>query len=135
MSSILIRKALEIAVNGISPAVSTQWENTTFKPVDGTPYQRVSIYFGSPENPSVGDGLHREHGWLQIDLMYPPQVGTSVANTRAELIRTTFARGTSFVNGGQTVTIERTPSINPGYRDGGRWKVVVKAIFWADIFT
>lgn len=133
MSGIVnIRAALETALNAMSPSLATAWENASFLPVAGTPYQQVNVLFASPDNTTFGSA-HREVGFMQVKLMYPLQVGTSVVAARAELIRTAFKRGNSFTSGGVTVRIEKTPEVSPGSVDGDRWAVPVKVRFFASI--
>lgn len=139
MSNLKIRRALEIAIDGISPAIETAWENVDFKPTKGTAYQKVNILFATPQNPSIaGSGsliLTRQLGFAQVSLMYPLLDGTAAIEARAELIKTTFKRGFSFTNDGQDVHILNTPEITPGNRDNDRWMVAVKIPFWADVFA
>lgn len=132
MSVVKIRAALETALNAMSPAVSTAWENAAFVPVAGTPYQQVYILFATPDNIVYGS-THRELGYMQVRLMYPQAVGTSVVAARAELIRTTFYRGASFANGGVTTRIDKTPEIGAGSVDGDRYAIPVKIRFFANI--
>lgn len=134
MSAVKIRAALEVALNAMSPALSTAWENAAFVPVPGTPYQQVNVLFASPDNIEFGR-THRESGFMQVKLMYPLQVGTSAAAARAELIRSTFYRGASFTSSGVTVVVERTPEISPGSVDGDRYAIPVKVRFFANILT
>lgn len=132
MSVVAIRAALESALNSMSPSVSTAWENVAFTPVAGTPYQIVNVLFAEPDNREYGS-RHQERGYMQIRLMYPQAVGTATVAARAELIRTTFYRGASFTNGGQTVIIEKTPEIAPGAVEGDRYAVICKVRFWANV--
>lgn len=127
-----IRAALEQAVNAISPALATAWDNVPYNPTGSTPWQAVSVLFARPEDPVFGAGMHREAGYMQIALNYPTQFGTGASAARAELIRTTFPRGTSF---GGNVTIEETPEISPGTVEDGWWVVLVKIRFYANIFN
>lgn len=131
MSAILIRSALEVALAAISPALSTQYENTAFSPVPGTAYQRVYVLWNEPLNPEIGT-FTQERGILQISLAYPLDTGPTAAATRAELIRSTFVRGTSFTSGGVTVTIERTPEIAPAQIEPDRYVVPVRVRFFAN---
>lgn len=138
MSNIKIRRALEIAVDGLSPTIETAWENTTFNPTKGTPYQEVNVLFATPFNPSVGSSnstLVEQRGFLQISLLYPLRGGTLSIDTRVELIKATFKRGVSFSNLGQTVIIRNTAEVMPGLRDGDRWRVVVKINFYSHEFV
>lgn len=131
MSAVKIKAALETALNGMT-ALSTAWENAAFIPVAGTAYQQVNILFAEPDNVEYGR-THRELGYMQIKLMYPLQVGSVTAITRAELIRSTFYRGASFTASGVTVIVERTPEIGAGSVEGDRWAIPVKIRFFANI--
>lgn len=134
MSSVLIRAALESGLNAMSPALATAWENVAFTPpTTSTPYQSVSILFATPDNASYGSG-YREQGFMQIDLMYPQQNGPAAAYARAELIRTTFARGETFTSGAVSVIVDRTPEILAGRNEGGRYVLPVRVRFFANLF-
>lgn len=127
-----IRAALETTLNGISPSLSTAWENSDFTPVTDTAYQRCHILFASPDNAQYGD-TYQEIGYMQVDLMYPLSVGTATVNARTELLRTTFKRGYSFTSGGVTTVIQRTPEVMPGRAEEDRWVVSVVIRFYANI--
>ena len=135
MSISSVRIALENKLNAMTPSLSTAWENVPFTPVTGTAYQAAYLLPATPANPTMGDGYYREHGIFQITLMYPIQAGTLTAATRAELIRSTFKRGTSMTSGGITTIIERTPEIGQGRVDGDRWALPVKIRYYAGIFS
>lgn len=123
-----INAALQVALNAMSPALATAWENVTFVPVNGTPYQRVFFLYAEPDNEEFGTG-YLDQGYMQINLMYPLDAGDGAARARGELLRTTFKRGNSFTSGGQTTTITRTPAIGQGAPDGDRWAVPVRIRF------
>ena len=134
MSIISVRAALQSKLDGMSPALATAWEN--FKddsvPIDGVPYQAAYL-LPSVENPTMGDNYHRLIGVFQINLYYPLKEGTATAEARAELIKTTFKRGTSMTSGGITTRIERTPEILQGRVDGDRWMIPIKIRWFAGV--
>ena len=132
MSIVAIRAALEVALNAMSPALSTAWENVAFAPVPGTPYQEVSAEGAEPENPEWGS-RHNEVGELLIELKYPLGVGTATIAARAELIRTTFYRGASFTSGGVTVLVVGTAHVRVGRAEGDRFVIPVAIPFSAQI--
>lgn len=133
MSVVNIRAALETAVNNMTPSLSTAWENNAFTPpASSVPYQQVWVMFARPDNAVFGTE-HTELGIMQVDLMYPLQVGTAAVAARAELIRTTFKRGTSFTSNDITVNISDTPEVSNSGVDGDRYKVIVKIRFFAHI--
>ena len=132
MSSVKVKAALETALNAMSPALLTAWENAQFQPVAGTPYQQVNVLFAPPENVEYGR-RYREVGYMRVMLMYPLGNGLADAMARAELIRASFYRGASFVKDTVTVIIERTPEISTGSVDGDRWAIPVKIRFFANV--
>ena len=134
MSIVNIRAALETRLNAISPSLATAWESVPYTPVTGTPFQQVNLLLNEAENPTLGDGMYRVTGFLQVLLCYPPGVGAKAAATRAELVRDWFPRGLGLSSGGQSVLIDRTPSIAPALIDGDRYRVPVSIYFTADIF-
>lgn len=134
MSTVSIRAALETALSGMSPAIATAWENVPFTtPAESVPYQVAHLIFAEPDN-SVYGAEHRELGYMQVRLLYPLNAGSSAALTRAELIRDLFQRGTSFQSGTVHVIIMRTPEILPATVEDGRYAVVVRVRFYANIF-
>lgn len=134
MSAKAIRAALEAQLNAMTPALTTVWENSTGTPTSGTPYQRTNLLRANPDNPTIGTTHYRELGVFQVSLHYHLNAGPSPAETRAELVRTQFKRGTTLTSGGITVTIDGTPTIASGFVDGDRWVVPVSIPYWANIF-
>lgn len=130
MTLLAVRAALETALNAMSPALATAWENTPYTPVQGTPYQRVYLLAAQPDNPEMG-GHVIERGFLQVSLCYPLSTGPADATTRAELIRSTFKRGDAFTASGITTQIERTPEIAPAMIEEDRYVLPVRVRFFA----
>jgi hypothetical protein len=124
--------ALESALNGMSPSLQTAWQNVPFTPVAGTPYQRATLLFAEPDNLEKGAGF-QEMGFLQVDLFYPQATevsaikyyGANPAESRAEMLRTTFKRGATFSG----IQISRTPEIKPAYNDGDRFVIPIRIRF------
>jgi hypothetical protein len=135
MSSVLVKAALETALNGMSPSLSTAWECVDFAHDSGAIYQRVTVLFAKPENPVFGSDFYREIGFMQVDLFYPKKKGSGDAMARAELIRATFKRGNSFTQSGVTVIVDSTPEISNGYISGDRFVLPVIVNFYANIGT
>lgn len=132
MSIVKVRAALETALNAMTPAIQTAWENSPFTPTVGTEYQRAYLMLGDPINDEWG-ARYQENGYLQIDLNYPLLSGPNASDQRFELIRTTFKRGTTLTNSGVSVIIQRTPAISPAYVSGDRFIRPVKIRFFAYI--
>ena len=134
MSIVNIRIALETRLNAMSPSLATAWEGVPYTPVTGTPYQQINLVLAQTENPTLGDGMYRVTGFMQVLLCYPPGTGPKAAATRAELVRNQFQRGLGLSSGGIEVLIDRTPSIAPAIIDGDRYRLPVTVYFSADIF-
>jgi hypothetical protein len=132
MSIVSVRAALSTKLNGMTPALSTAWENVPFTPVTGTPYQSAFV-LPSVENPTMGDDYHRLIGIFQVSLKYPLNAGTATSEARAELIKTTFKRGTSMTSGAVTVIVEKTPEISQGRAEDDRWVIPIKIRWFASI--
>jgi len=132
MSIVSVRAALQTKLDGMA-ALATAWENVDYTPVADTPYQVAYVLPAEPANPTMGDDYYQEQGIFQISLFYPLQAGTAVAEARAQLIRTTFKRGTSMTSGGVTVRVDKTPEIGRGRVDGDRWHIPVKIRWFAGI--
>ena len=132
MSIVAVRAALQTKLSGMA-ALATAWENVGYTPVAGTPYQAAYVMPATPDNPTMGDDYYQEQGIFQISLFYPLAVGTAVAEARAQLIRTTFKRGTSMTSGTVTVIVNKTPEIGQGRVDGDRWHIPVRVRWFAGI--
>lgn len=132
MSNVAIRAALQLALDAVVPALSTSWENAQFNPVSGTPYQKVELLRARPITPTM-DKFRQELGVMQVTLFYPLNAGTGAAEARAELIRNTFEKGNRYANSGVNVTIESSPHIMAGSRDGDRWMVPVRVPYFSNI--
>ena len=133
MSIELIAVALETALAGMSPGLDTAFDNDKHTPPNAsTPYQKATTLFAKPNNQEYGS-THQELGYMQVDLMYPTGVSRGDVDARAELLRTTFARGESFTSGGVTAIISETPEVMPGRKEGERYRVPVKIPFYANI--
>lgn len=133
MSLLAIRRALETALAAITPALDTAYENRVYTPVNGTPYQAVTLLPAAPGNDEIGPN-YTQSGLFQATLFYPADgTGPATAQTRAELIRTTLKRGNSYVSGGVTTTVVRTAEIMPAFIEGDRYVLPVRLQFFASI--
>lgn len=130
-----IRNALEAALASIAPAIDIVYENVAYEPVPDSPYCEAYLMVATPGNPTMGDGYHQELGVLQVNLQYPLLAGTLDCALRAEAIRALFKRGATFTDGGVSVQVDRTPSIEAGAPEEGRWKQIIRIRWHADIFT
>ena len=129
MSRVAIRKALEVALDGIAPGIDTAWENAEFKPTSGKPYQSVALLFAQPLHDEISPS-YQELGFLQVTLCYPLGTGPNAADARADLIKTTFPRGADFIADSLTTSISDEPEILPAFRDGDRYCLPVRVRFY-----
>ena len=135
MSITSVRAALETKLNAITPSLATAWQNIGYTPVTGTPYQACFVMPAIPSNPTLGDDFYREQGIFQISLFYPLLEGAQDAEARAQLIRTTFKRGTAMTSGSVSVLVNTTPEIGQGRADDDRWHIPVKIRWSAGIIA
>jgi len=129
-----IRRALETRLNAMSPALATAFENVTYTPSEGTPYQRANMLPAEPDNSTQGPGMRTERGIFQVSLYYPPGGGSADAQARADALIAWFKRGTSMTHAGVTTIVPRTPKKSPGFNQDGRYVVPVSIPYQADIF-
>ncbi len=128
--------SLSVAGSGGAVVASlTSFQNAIYQPVSGIPHQEVHMVPFKPDEPTQGAGYYREHGLFQVTLVYPLGVGTGALLARAELIRSSFRRGSSFESGGVTVQIPETPEF--GHLDGSEdsIRMPVKMYYSANIFN
>lgn len=130
MSDLAVRRALEIALIALAPAIEVATENGDYTPTAKTPYAETFLIPAEPDN--LGD-FTRLQGVFQVDLKYPKGVGPKAAAERAELMKTVFYRGASFASGGVTVRIERTLHVMKGYNDADRWILPVRIRYFANL--
>lgn len=133
MSRAKIRAALEGAIKAMTPTLDTAWENTAFKPVTGTPYQRVTLSFAEPRNTEFGP-VFQERGFMQVELVFPGGNGAAAAEGRVQMLRETFQRGTTLTTDSQVVTINLTANVLPAFNDdSGNYVLTVRVPFFAQI--
>lgn len=135
MSRRKIRAALELAIASMAPAIDTVYENTSYTPTNGKPYQKVFLLMNQPSNPTFGDSLKRYTGVLKVILCYPTNDGTANVTARAELIEALFKRGASITKDGVTVTSSHTPNIGNLQQAVDHIEMPVTVYFWCDVFA
>lgn len=135
MSLAKVRAALESRLTAMTPALSTAFENASFSPVSGTPYQAVYLLPAQPDDSEIGARHHFEIGIFQVSLLYPQNTGPAAAQSRAIAVRQWFSRGTTLTNAGVNVNITRVPYIRPGRVDADRWRIDIDIRYQAEIFA
>ncbi len=143
LQSVVDQGTISLSVGGTGGMVKanlTAWENMSFQTTADVPYQAPYLLVATPDNPTFGDGFYRENGIFQINLFYPQQIGTGAIGLRAELIRSTFKRGSTFVKDGIQVIVNATPDIGSNLSTSGtqgddRWMLPVKISWYSNIFS
>lgn len=135
MSIVLIRAALETALQQVNADIDIAWENRTYVPQPDVPFLKVWLLPAKPSDITMGKGYRREQGIFQVNVSYPNQEGPRDAAERAELIRSSFPRGATFTSGGVTVAIGGTPEIVTGMPIADHYQVPVRIPYWANIFN
>lgn len=133
-----IRQGLEVALNtwasGQTPAIPVAWQNRAYTPTIGSRYVRANILPAETQNPSLGDDHKRFIGIFQILVYTPDDVGAGAAETIAESLFTTFARGTSFTASSVTTRVLDSPSVLPSFNDDGWYVTPVSIRYQSDIY-
>lgn len=131
-----IRNALETALASLAPPIDIVHENSErYEPQADVPYCEAYLLVAEPGNSTLGQAYYREAGVFQINLQYPLLTGTLPCALRAEQVRALFKRGATFTDGGVSVQVDRTPAIEAGAPEEGRWKQIIRIRWHADIFT
>ena len=133
MSSLpAIRAALETQLASITPEIDTAWENVSFTPTVGVPYQQVTLLPAQPANLEMG-AAYTEQGLMQVNLFYPKNAGPVPAALRGEAIRAAFPIGASLSSNGITVNITNTTEIGPAQPDNDAFMIPVRIRWQARI--
>ncbi|MFZ3286544.1 MAG: phage tail terminator-like protein [Telluria sp.] len=134
MSIAKVRMAMEKRLATMSPALATAYENVTFSPVVGTPYQRINMLQAAPADLVKGRTLTELSGLMQVTLFYPQGTGPAAAEARAELIKAHFKPPMTLTEGAVNVHVNNTARVATGFPDGDRYAVPV-SIPWIAYIT
>ena len=119
------RLAFEEAINAISPTIATAYENVSFTPSSGVPYQELYDIPASNDHLFTNSSEFEGLGIFQITLKYPSGKGTKDVSNRAELYVSSFPCGRKLTKNGDTITVLQTPKVNNLGVDGDRYVVAV----------
>lgn len=133
MSRADITQAMESRLHALPQRPPTAWENVNFVPTNGVGYISSYTLFAMPDDVGYRDSPFIQRGYMQIGVHWPTNTGAGAAQAEAERIAAWFARGSSFVNDGTTVIIDRTPEITGGSIEDGRYVVRVRVRFFSRI--
>lgn len=119
------RLAFEEAINAISPTIATAYENVSFTPSSGVPYQELYDIPASNNHLFMDNSEFEGLGIFQITLKYPSGTGMKTVSNRAELYVSSFPVGTKLTKNGEVITVLQTPKVNNLGVDGDRVIVAV----------
>ena len=119
------RLAFEEAINAINPTIATAYENVSFTPSSGVPYQELYDIPASNNHLFIDNSEFEGLGIFQITLKYPSGTGMKTVSNRAELYVSSFPCGRKLTKNGDTITVIQTPQINVLGVDGDRYSVAV----------
>ena len=119
------RLAFEEAINAISPTIATAYENVSFTPSSGVPYQELYDIPASNEHLFIDNSEFEGLGIFQITLKYPSGAGMKTVSNRAELYVSSFPVGTKLTKNEEVITVLQTPKVNNLGVDGDRVIVAI----------
>ena len=119
------RLAFEEAINAINPTIATAYENVSFTPSSGVPYQELYDIPASNNHLFIDNAEFEGLGIFQITLKYPSGQGMKTVSNRAELYVSSFPCGRKLTKNGDTITVLQTPKVNNLGVDGDRVVVAV----------
>ena len=105
------KKAAERLLLRITPAISTAFEGVDFEPPGDAMYQRCQFRIDTPTDPVFPGGFHRENMEFQVFVADVKGLGTGAVLARAELIRKTFYKGLTLIEGPTKIHILETAQI------------------------
>lgn len=133
MELLNIRRAFEKSLTTLSPEIDSAYENKKYEPIMGKPYQRLQLAPNPVQNPTLGDSYYREVGEFQVFLCYPSHSGTLDVLTKAHLIRDTYFRGFTLVEGDTEIIVSKTPRIDGAIITSDRYIVPVIIEYFASV--
>lgn len=112
MSPILdAKKFCERLLTNLSPQLPTSYEGIKFESPTGL-HQRTQFLISPPDDPVFTAGYHRENIQFQVFVVGEQNKGTAEVIERAELIRSTFHKGLTTIEGTTPIHILTTPQIS-----------------------
>lgn len=115
-------------------SLPTQYENTDYTPIKGTPWARLTIIpvdFRMATMGGIGSGAEDEHtGFLNIELFYPPDQGWGDALAKLDAIRAAHSPTIYGDVGNATIYITATRRTGGRVEDGW-YRVGLEVEFYA----
>ena len=106
------KTAVRKHLNSLVPKLPTALEGISFTPPKTGMYQRLQFVIARPTDPVLGAGYYRENIEVQIFVVDKLDVGTTNAETRAELIRDWFHKGLTLTEGTFRMHVLKTPHVS-----------------------
>lgn len=106
-----IKKSFEIAISSIIPVIQTAYENVSFTPTNGIPYQELTLIPAYNDNPFIDNSGYISYGIFQVKLFYPTSSGTKDILDRIKLYLDFFTSGKNLTQSGITINVLNTPSV------------------------
>lgn len=128
-----VKKAVRERLKALTPALPTAFEGISFTPPTGM-YQRLQFVVEPPTDPTFGTYFYRENVQVQIFVVDKLDVGTTNAETRAELIRDWFNKGLTLTEGNVRMHVLRTPHVSSAAVAADRIIVPVLIQITAEIY-
>lgn len=133
MEIVNIKRAFEVALSNLNNDIDTAFVAVPFTPRQDIPYQKLQHAPKPVLNPTIGDNYYREVGEFQVFLCYPSRNGSLAALQKAQLIRDTFHRGYTLVEGDTTIVVEKTPRIAGEFMADNRCVIPVIITYFASV--
>ena len=104
------KKAVERRLATLLPSLPTSYEGVKFTPPSSM-YLRTQFQLQSPDDPVIGDSYYRERITFQVFVVDTLDKGTALAISKAEEIRSLFAKGTTMQEDGNNIYVLTTPQL------------------------
>lgn len=130
MSLQKIKTAFEVKLNTL-PTLATAYENVSFTPTNGVPYQQVNFLWSENVGQYINETDYLVKGICQIMLCYPSNKGMGDINARSQLLLDTFYFGSKLYKDDLVINTVGMPEVrNLGIDDAdSRVKVSVRVAF------
>ncbi len=100
------------------PTVSIEFPNIKFIPTKNEPYVRYTILGGEGAAAEVGDGIDRQVGILQLDVLVPTNSGAGLLTRLSDYCVKMFARQSAVLTDGAYLRHRTGYSTYLGVNDG-----------------